>query len=59
MLAELHAELEEIEEIVLGQTSDKKLVTELLQVRGDFTKLRQIVRPQRDIIERLARATAR
>ena len=59
MLAELHGELEEIEEIVLGQESDKKLVTELLQVRGDFTKLRQIVRPQRDVIERLARGDSK
>jgi len=59
MLAELHAELEEIEEIVLLQASDKKLVTELLHVRGDFTKLRQIVRPQRDVIERLARGDSK
>jgi len=59
MLAELHGELEDIEEIVLGQESDKKLVTELLQVRGDFTKLRQIVRPQRDVIERLARGDSK
>ena len=59
MLAELHGELEEIEEIVLGQTSDKKLVSELLQVRGDFTKLRQIVRPQRDVIDRLARGDSK
>ncbi len=59
MLAELHGELEEIEEIVLGQASDKKLVGELLQVRGDFTKLRQIVRPQRDVIDRLARGDSK
>jgi magnesium transporter len=59
MIMELHAELEEIEEIVLSQDSDKKLVTELLQVRGDFTKLRQIVRPQRDVIDRLARGDSK
>ena len=59
MLAELHGELEEIEEIVLSQTSDKRLVTELLQVRSDFTKLRQIVRPQRDVIDRLARGDSK
>jgi magnesium transporter len=59
MLAELHGELEEIEEIVLSQASDKKLVSELLQVRGDFTKLRQIVRPQRDVIDRLARGDSK
>ena len=59
MLTELHGELEEIEEIVLSQSSEKKLVQELLQVRGDFTKLRQIVRPQRDVIERLARGDSK
>ena len=59
MLAELHGELEEIEEIVLSQDSNKKLVTELLQVRGDFTKLRQIVRPQREVIDRLARGDSK
>ncbi|MBI2814825.1 MAG: magnesium/cobalt transporter CorA [Opitutae bacterium] len=59
MLAELHTELEEIEEIVLRKESDKGFVSELLQVRGDFTKLRQIVRPQRDVIERLARGDSK
>ncbi len=59
MLADLHGELEEIEEIVLSQTSEKQLVNELLQVRGDFTKLRQIVRPQRDVIDRLARGDSK
>ncbi|HEY8995833.1 MAG TPA: magnesium/cobalt transporter CorA [Lacunisphaera sp.] len=60
MLADLHAELEEIEELVLGKTSSsEKLVNELLQVRGDFSKLRQIVRPQREIIERLARGDSK
>jgi len=59
MLAELHTELEEIEDIVITRDSDKKFVGELLQVRGDFTKLRQIVRPQRDIIERLARGDSK
>ncbi|HVT72804.1 MAG TPA: magnesium/cobalt transporter CorA [Lacunisphaera sp.] len=58
-LAELHDELEDIEEVVLSKTSAKDLVNELLQVRGDFTRLRQIVRPQRDIIERLARGDSK
>jgi magnesium transporter len=52
---ELRSELEEIEEEVLGKASSKEFVSELLQVRRDFAKLRHIVRPQRDIIERLAR----
>ncbi len=59
MLAELHTELEEIEEIVLSKSSDEKFVSELLYVRGDFSKLRQIVRPQRDVIERLARGDSK
>ncbi len=59
MLAELHTELEEIEDIVLTRDSNKKFVSDLLQVRGDFTKLRQIARPQRDIIERLARGDSK
>ena len=53
---ELRAELEELEEHVLARNSaQKKLVNELLHVRGDFTRLRTIVRPQRDVIDRLAR----
>lgn len=60
VLAELQGELEEIEEIVLSKTSSSdKLVSELLRVRGDFSKLRQIVRPQRDVIDRLARGDSK
>jgi magnesium transporter len=44
---------------VLTRDADKQFVSELLQVRGDFTKLRQIVRPQRDIIDRLARGDSK
>jgi magnesium transporter len=57
---ELRGELEEIEEHVLAQDSaQKKLVAELLHVRGDFTRLRHIVRPQRDVIDRLARGDSK
>lgn len=59
MLVELHNELEEIEEIVLRKSSGQSFVNELLQVRGDFSKLRQILRPQREIIERLARGDSK
>jgi len=59
MLGELHGELEEIEEIVLGQASSKEFVSELLQVRKDFTRLRHIIRPQREIIDRLARGDSK
>lgn len=59
MVAELHSELEDIEEVVLGQTGSKEFVSELLGVRKDFARLRQIVRPQRDIIDRLARGDSK
>ncbi len=59
MLAELHGELEEIEEVVLGQASSKEFVSELLQVRKDFTRLRHLIRPQREIIDRLARGDSK
>jgi magnesium transporter len=59
MLGELHSELEEIEDIVLTKTSSEKFVSELLHVRGDFSMLRQIIRPQRDVIERLARGDSK
>ena len=60
VLAELQGELEEIEEIVLSKSSSSdNLVTELLRVRSDFSKLRQIVRPQRDVIDRLARGDSK
>ncbi|MEY4005453.1 MAG: hypothetical protein RLZZ221_1549, partial [Verrucomicrobiota bacterium] len=56
VIEELRAELEDLEEHVLAKESvHKTLVNELLHVRGDFTHLRTIVRPQRDVIERLAR----
>lgn len=56
VLEELRAELEELEEHVLSRESlHQKLVNEMLHVRGDFTRLRTIVRPQRDVIDRLAR----
>ncbi len=59
VLAELLCELEEIEEAVLATAAGKKLVTEILQVRGDFSRLRTIARPQRDVIERLARGDSK
>jgi magnesium transporter len=57
---ELRAELEELEEHVLALESvHKTLVSELLHVRNDFTRLRTIVRPQRDVIDRLARGDSK
>lgn len=60
VIDELRAELEEIEEHVLARESGaQKLVAEILHVRRDFTKLRAIVRPQRDVIDRLARGDSK
>ena len=60
VIEELRAELEELEEHVLAKDSaHNKLVNELLHVRGDFTRLRTIVRPQRDVIDRLARGDSK
>lgn len=55
VLAELGEELEEIEEAVLAKDTGPRFVNEILHVRGDFSRLRSIVRPQRDVIDRLTR----
>jgi len=59
VIAELGSELEEIEEQVLAKTTGERFANEILHVRADFAKLRQIVRPQRDVIERLARGDSK
>lgn len=53
VLDELRAEIEEIESTVLAKSSTS-LIPDLLHVRSDINLLRQIVRPQRDVINRLA-----
>jgi magnesium transporter len=50
---ELRGELERIEETVLGAGTEN-LTPKLLEVRSELNHLRQIVRPQRDIVSRLA-----
>lgn len=59
VIDELRGELEEIEELVLKKSSPEGFMHEMLHVRSDFSKLRQIVRPQRDLIERLARGDSK
>jgi magnesium transporter len=59
IMDELRSELEDIEELMIGQAADDSTVPELLQVRGDFSRFRAIVRPQRDVIDRLARGDNR
>jgi len=55
---ELRAELEEIEEAVL-EPGDVNLTAKLLEVRSEINHLRQIIRPQRDVVSRLARGDNR
>jgi magnesium transporter len=59
ILTELGDSLEQLEETVLARSSENKIVSEILHVRGDFSKLRSIIRPQRDVIERLARGDSK
>jgi len=53
VMQELRGELEDIEETVLERTSPD-LTTDLIAVRSEINYLRQIVRPQRDVINKLA-----
>lgn len=55
---ELRAEIDSIEEAVLT-TYDLSLTTHMMEVRGEIAHLRQIVRPQRDMISRLARGESK
>lgn len=50
---ELRAEIEEIEARILSESSET-LLPALLEVRSEVAHLRQIIRPQRDVINRLA-----
>jgi magnesium transporter len=60
VLDELRQELEDIEEQVLATDSaQQKVVGEIVHVRRDFARLRAIIRPQRDVIERLARGDSK
>lgn len=51
----LRRELEDVEESIFQKSSAQDLVAELIAARRNFSKLRQVVRPQRDVIDRLAR----
>lgn len=54
IMDELHAELEEIEDTVLSTNVNKNLIPGLLQVKSEISHLRQIIRPQRELVNRLA-----
>lgn len=53
-LAELRADLEDIEESVLGHASPQELFPRVVALRKDLAALRQMVRPQRAVAAELA-----
>ncbi|MET0262894.1 MAG: magnesium transporter CorA family protein [Rariglobus sp.] len=58
-LAELRAELEEIESAVLANTNARELFPRVVALRKELAQLRQIVRPQREVASELAQGKAR
>jgi magnesium transporter len=60
VVEELRKELEELEEHVLSEeTAQRRIVGEIVHVRRDFSQLRTIIRPQRDVIDKLARGDSK
>lgn len=60
VIEELRLELEELEEHVLSEeVVQRRIVGEIVHVRRDFSKLRTIIRPQRDVIDKLARGDSK
>ncbi len=55
---ELRGELEELEEQVLSPRHTA-LTNQLIEVRGEIANLREIIRPQREMISRLARGESK
>ncbi len=60
VVEELRKELEELEEHVLSEAAaQRRIVNEIVHVRRDFSQLRAIIRPQRDVLEKLARGDSK
>lgn len=53
VIDEMRSEIEDIEEMLLSPDQED-LIPQMLEVRGELSHLRSIVRPQRDVINRLA-----
>jgi magnesium transporter len=51
---ELRAVLDGIEESVLAEDAGKNLIPRLLEVKVEVSRLRQVIRPQRELVNRLA-----
>lgn len=58
VVEELRGEIEELEETVLARSSEN-LIPSLLALKSELSHLRQTVRPQRDVINRLAHGESR
>jgi magnesium transporter len=58
VIDELRSKLEAIEETVLA-SANKRPISQLLEVRGEISRLRQTVQPQHDVINRLAHGESR
>jgi magnesium transporter len=54
VVGELSAEVEDLEDEVLGAKS-KDILTDVLRVKGEVQRLRQIIGPQRELVARFAR----
>jgi magnesium transporter len=54
VLGEISAEVEELEDKVLSAKS-KDILSDVLQVKGEVQRLRQIIGPQRELVARFAR----
>lgn len=57
VMYELTSELDELEDSVLGQEKMDSM-SDILDIRQDLSRLRQIVRPQREVMNRLCRGGA-
>jgi magnesium transporter len=55
---ELTEELEELEDLILGQEKSD-CIPQILEMRRELTGLRQIIRPQREVVNRLARGESK
>lgn len=51
---ELRTVLDGIEESVLAEDAGKNLIPRLLEVKAEVSRLRQVIRPQRELVNRLA-----
>lgn len=58
VIDEFRSELEDIEEMLLSPEQED-LIPPLLESRGELSHLRSIIRPQRDVINRLAHGESR